>query len=129
MPIEWTAVDEARRVEAVASGSVSAGDLSDFIQGMRQAGVMSYAKLVDMSYASLDIHASEVRTLARSINALAVDGGEKLGPVAFVVDSPTALEVTMLFEDRTAASGRPLSIFSNRQLADAWLENFMASEN
>lgn len=128
MPIEWNVSDEARRVEAVASGRVSAGDLADFIQGMRQAGVMGYAKLVDMSYASLDIRAAEVRTLARSINALADGGGETLGPVAFVIDSPTALEVTMLFEERTAASKRPLSIFASRQLAADWLDGLASSK-
>lgn len=122
MPIEWNASADARRVEAVATGSVSANDLADFIQAMRQAGVMGYAKLVDMSYASLDIHAAEVRALARSINALADGGGETLGAVAFVVDSPTALEVTMLFEERTAASKRPLSIFGSRQHAIEWLD-------
>lgn len=127
MPIEWNATAETRRVDAVASGSVSAADLADFIQGMRMAGVMGYAKLVDMSYASLDIHATEVRALARSINALADGGGEKLGPVAFVIDSPTALEVTMLFEERTTASGRPLSIFASRQLADKWLKELAST--
>jgi hypothetical protein len=121
MPIEWSASAATRRVLAVASGSVSAGDLADFIRAMREAGVMGYAKLVDMSYASLDIRAGEVRTLARSINALA-SGGAALGPVAFVVDAPTALEVTMLFEERTAASGRPLSIFANRKQAIDWLD-------
>jgi hypothetical protein len=122
MPIEWSVPAEARRVEAVASGNVTAGDLTGFVEGMRQAGVLGLAKLVDMSYAALDIHAAEVRALARSINALA-SGGEALGPVAFVIDAPIALETFMLFDERTAGSGRPLSIFASRRQAIDWLDS------
>ena len=121
MPFEWNANGQARRVEAVASGSVTAADLQAFIDAMRAAGVMGYAKLVDLSYASIEIHAAEVRALAASINRLAMDG-ETLGPVAFVVDSETALDVIMLFEERTARSSRALSIFGSRQHAREWLD-------
>ena len=121
MAMEWRADARMRRVEATASGTVSASDLAAFIAAMGAAGVMGYAKLVDLTYAALDMRAAEVRALGASINALAQAGGEALGPVAFVVDSETALEIVMLFEDRTASSKRALSIFGSRQHALDWL--------
>ncbi len=120
MPIEWNASAGTRRVEAVASGATSAADLAGFIEGMRAAGVLGYAKVVDFTYASLDIRAVEVRALAQTINALG--GGESLGPVAIVVASEPALDIFMLFDDRTATSGRKLSIFASRRQAIDWLD-------
>jgi hypothetical protein len=122
MPIEWSADAGTRRVEAEASGTISVEDLAGFIEDMRRAGVLGHAKIVDFSHASLDIRASEVRSLARTINALAGDRGEALGPVAIVVASDPALDVFMLFDERTTASGRPLSIFASRRQASAWLD-------
>lgn len=121
MPIVWTVNARARRVEAVASGSISAADLAALIAGLGEAGVVGHAKLIDLSHASLDIRAAEVRALAASINALARDGAS-LGPVAYVVDSDTALDTIMLLDDRTAESKRMLSIFGSRQHALDWLD-------
>lgn len=127
MPIDWSANADTRRVDASASGAVSAADLAGFIGGMREAGVLGYAKIVDFSYAALDIRAAEVRALARTINALSGDDGEALGPVAIVVASEPALDIFTLFEERTTASGRKLSIFPSRRAADKWLDDVAAS--
>lgn len=127
MPIEWTALPEARRVDAVWVGRVSAADWANFIEDMRKAGITGYAKLHDLMHASVEINASEIRDLARTVNALAEDGGEALGPAAFIIDSARALELVMLFDDGTSTSHRPMAIFPSRQLALDWLDETTSS--
>src|SRR4051812_15137011 len=123
MPIEWTAFPEIQRVEAIASGTVSAAEWVDFLKGLRAANVRGYTKLFDMSHALLDIRASEVRAIAGLINTRAEEGGDPLGAVAFVVDSATALDVSMLYEDHTVAASRPMAINATRELAIEWLDD------
>jgi len=127
MPVDWSANAGTRLVEASAAGAISAADLAGFIEGMRKAGVLGYAKIVDFSHAALDIRAAEVRALARTINALSGGDGEALGPVAIVVASEPALDIFTLFEQRTTASGRKLSIFASRRQAEKWLDDVTAS--
>ena len=127
MPIEWTASPDARRVDAVWSGRVAATDWANFIADMRKAGITSYTKLHDLSRASVEITAAEIRDLARLANQVADEGNEPLGPVAFIIESGRALEAVMLFDDGTAISHRPMAIFATRQLALDWLEGSRAS--
>ncbi|MBV9833578.1 MAG: hypothetical protein JO055_04180 [Alphaproteobacteria bacterium] len=87
---------------------------------MRRGGWAGYAKLHDLSHASVDISAAQIRDLARQTNAVADD--EALGPAAFIIDSARALELVMQFDDGTASSVRPIAIFPSRQLAAEWLE-------
>lgn len=121
MPIEWTAHPQTRRVDARGSGSVSAADWMGFIESMHEGGIRSYAKILDLSQASIDINPAQFRDIARRVNELAEDGGSRVGPAAFVIDSPVALELFMKFEDRTSTS-RQMAIFSSRQPALDWLD-------
>jgi hypothetical protein len=122
MPIEWTASTESRTVDAMGVDRVSAADWQGFIGDMASAGVMAYAKIIDFSRASVEISGAEIGALARMINTLSESDGEPIGPAAFVVDSATALERLMLFDDRTAQAQRPMAIFPARQHALDWLE-------
>lgn len=124
MPIEWKATAATRRVEAVWSGKVSVEDWARFIEDMRKAGIAGYAKLHDLSHASVTINPSQIRDLAHLTNAAADDG--TLGPVAFIIDSADAMELVMQFEDGTANALRPVAIFPNRQLAIDWLDSLAA---
>lgn len=125
MPIEWKAPADTRRVEALWSGKVSAAEWATFIEDMREAGLVGYPKLHDLSHASLDINAAQMRDLTRRTNEAADQ--EALGPVAFVIDSARALELVMQFDDGTASSIRPIAVFPNRQLALDWLEGQSAA--
>jgi hypothetical protein len=125
MPIEWKAVAEDRRIEAVWSGRIAVGDWARFIDDMHSAGFAGYAKLHDLSLASIDINPAEIRDLARKANA-AADGGATLGPAAFIIDSARALELVMQFDDGTETSLRPIAVFANRQLAMEWLDSLAA---
>lgn len=120
MPIEWKATAETRRVDAVWSGKVTADDWAKFIEDMRKAGTTGYAKLHDLSHASVDINPSEIRDLARRANEASDEG--PLGPAAFIIDSASTMELVMQFDDRTATSLRPVAIFPTRQLAIDWLD-------
>lgn len=125
MPIDWMTSRETRRVEATWTGKVSAGDWAKFIGDMREAGLVGYAKLHDLSHAAVDITAAQIRDLARMANELADD--EPLGPVAFIIDSARALEMVMQFDDGTASSIRPIAVFPTRQLAIDWLDGLKSS--
>ena len=120
MPIRYTIDHKSRTVEATWSGQVSAEDWAKFIEDMRAEGLASYAKLHDLSQASVDVSAAQIRDLARQVNAVADD--QPLGPAAFIIDSARALELVMLFEDGTASSIRPIAIFPSRELAAEWLD-------
>ncbi|MBX3501317.1 MAG: hypothetical protein KF889_17900 [Alphaproteobacteria bacterium] len=126
MPIEWSVSTETRRVEAMWSGRVSAADWAAFIADMRRTGATGYAKLHDLSHASVDINPAQIRELARMTNAAADDGA--LGPVAFVLDSARALELVMQFEDGTESSLRPIAVFPTRQLASEWLDGLASGD-
>jgi hypothetical protein len=120
MPIVWTVSTESRTVDATWSGQVSAEDWAKFIEDMRREGLVGHPKLHDLSQASVEITAAQIRDLARMANALADD--QALGPAAFIVDSARALELVMQFDDGTASSIRPIAIFPDRQLAIEWLD-------
>jgi len=120
MPIEWKAADDIRRVDALWTGKIAAEDWAGFIEDMREAGLAGYAKLHDLSHASIGINPAEIRALAGLANA-AADAGA-LGPVAFIIDSASALELVMLFDDGTETSLRPIAVFPSRQLAIEWLD-------
>lgn len=120
MPIEWKVAADIRRVEAMWSGRIAAGDWAKFIEDMRNAGMVGYAKLHDLSHASVGINLAEIRDLARMANAAA--DTVALGPAAFILDSANALELVMLFDDRTESSHRPIAVFADRQLAIEWLD-------
>jgi hypothetical protein len=120
MPIEWKAAADTRRVDAVWSGRITVQDWAVFIEDMRRAKTTGYAKLHDVSHASLDINPGQIRDLARMTNAAADDG--RLGPVAFIVDSARALEVVMLFDEGTETSLRPIAVFADRRSALEWLD-------
>jgi hypothetical protein len=121
MPIVWFESNDNRTVEATWTGKVSVEDWAKFIDDMQQAGLAGHAKLHDLSHASVDVTAAQIRDLARMTNAVADD--QALGPAAFIIDSARALELVMQFEDGTASSIRPIAIFPNRQLATEWLES------
>jgi hypothetical protein len=122
MPITWTANPQTRRVDAVGSGTVTAADWSKFIEEVLASGVRGYAKLLDFTHAPLEINAVEIQDIARTINRLAEDGAEPIGPAAFVgIDSATVFERLMWFDDRTA-TGRAMAIFPTRKLALDWLD-------
>jgi hypothetical protein len=126
MPIEWKALVESRRVEAVWTGRIAVDDWARFIDDMHGAGYVGYAKLHDLSLASIDINPAEIRELARKANEAADGGGEALGPVAFIIDSARALERVMQFDDGTATSLRPIAVFATRELALEWLDGMAA---
>jgi hypothetical protein len=103
---------------------VSVDDWAKFIDDMRKAGTVGYAKLHDLSHASVDISAAQIRELARMANETADD--QALGPVAFIIGSGLSLELVMQFDEGTSSSLRPIAIFPNRQLAIEWLQGLAA---
>ena len=123
MPIEWTADPQTRRIAAYGLGTVTAADWEAFIKGQVDGGVRGYAKLLDLSQANVEISAAEILAIARTVNRLADEAGDPLGPAAFVIDSGTTLERLMQFDDRTATGHRPMAIFPTRQLALDWLDS------
>ncbi|MGE0421630.1 MAG: hypothetical protein AB7O88_05165 [Reyranellaceae bacterium] len=125
MPIEWTLSTDARTVEAVWSGQVSADDWQRFIEDMRRSRLVGHPKLHDLSQAAVNITPAQIRDLARFANEVADD--QALGPVAFVIDSAHTLELVMQFDDGTASSIRPIAMFPTRQLAIEWLDGMRSA--
>ena len=128
MPIEWTAIAESRRFEAVAFEIVTAAEWVGFLKSLRAANVKSYTKVFDLSHASLEMRASELRTITGVINTRADEEGGLLGAIAFIVTSPAALDLSMLYDDWTfLKAGRPMAIFATRELAIKWLNGAASS--
>jgi hypothetical protein len=119
MPITWKITDR-HLVDVVVTGSPTVGDFTTYIREVTEAGGKSYAKLVDMRYASVDLSSPEIKTIAAAVVAQARNDAT-LGPVAIVVDADASLDVSLLFDDKTAAANRPLAVFGDRDMALAWL--------
>lgn len=120
MPIQWEFVDKSLIV-VVATGNVTFNEFKAYIEEVTLAGGKGLAKLVNLSYANLDLRSADVKALATAVLARAARNDSALGPVALVVDAESSLEFSLLFDDKTSGANRPLTIFGDRQMALSWL--------
>jgi hypothetical protein len=127
MPLSWTVSHPHRLVHVTASGAVSLVDLRRFIEEVRDGGLRPYAKLVDLSFSAVELSAADVRALSQ-VHFSGVDPAEPRGPTALVVDSQTALDVSLLYDQRSSGSNRALAIFANRDQALEWLNTALAGD-
>lgn len=119
VPVKFDIDSEAQKVEAYATGTLSAGDILDYLEKVAEAGAMAYAKLFDASQAKATISVGELKALGAWVRAYSMDGRGPVGPLAIVVSSATYLDAAH-FAD-AAGSNRPLRIFRDRGDAKAWL--------
>jgi len=122
MALSWTVSHAHRLVHATASGSLTLADLRRFIEDVRDGGLRPYAKLVDTSFSTVELTAADIRALSK-VHFSGVDLSQPRGPTALVVDSQSALDVGMLYDQRSTGSNRALAIFADRQQALEWLNN------
>ena len=111
---------ERRLVQATAQGQVGLDDLRGFIPHVQAAGLQSYAKLMDFSHGGAELGAADIRALAQA-HLAGETSSPRSGPTAIVVDPQADRDLATLYADRSAASSRPLAIFSDRDEALAWL--------
>lgn len=123
MPIQWTASHPERLVIATVSGEADRADFERYLAEMRDAGVMSYRKILDMTFAPLALRAADIKALGRGIAEYGKLG--RLGAFAIVVDAAATHEASALFGETTRVD-RPFAIFAKMVQARAWLDGLEA---
>lgn len=109
----------AQKVEAHATGTVSASDVLEYLEKVAEAGAMSFAKLFDVSQAKTTMSIEELKALGTWVRTYSMDGRGPVGPLAIVVSSGTNLDAAY-FAD-AAGFNRPLRIFRDQGEARTWL--------
>jgi hypothetical protein len=87
-------------------------------QRRAEAKVRTFAKIVEVAGARTEIPAEQVAKVADLLRGSS--GGEKRGPVAFVVD-PSRVAFPQTFARMTVGEG-PINIFKSLREARSWLE-------
>jgi hypothetical protein len=121
MPLSWTVSHDDRLVHASAHGTLGVEDFGHFIADMRDAGLRPYAKLLDMRYAAVELRSTDIRALAQ-VHATGADPAVVRGPTAIVIDTQSAHDLTVLYDQRSQGTNRALAIFTDRERAIEWLE-------
>jgi hypothetical protein len=119
MPLEWSVSHEDKLVFLQVTDGVALDEVLREYAAARAAGVLQYRKLVDLSFAQIDLGPLNLATLAAA--AMTASAGLVSGPVAFVVTRDVVREMVEVF-DRKANLDRPLRIFRDIASARQWLD-------
>jgi hypothetical protein len=122
MPLTWTIDHDARRVQAIADGTLTAADVRDFLTQIADAGAMSYSKVFDASGATGAPSIDELKSLGSLVRQFAVEGRAVTGPLAILV-AHTGTQLRAAHYADAAVSSRPVQIFRNRLEAERWLRH------
>ena len=122
MPLRWTIDHRARRLQAVADGTLTTADVRDFLTQIAEAGAMSYGKLFDASGATGAPSIDELKSLGSLVRQFAVEGRAATGPLAIVV-AHTGTRLQAAHYADAAGSSRPVQIFRTRAEAERWLRD------
>jgi hypothetical protein len=119
VPVTWSISHPEQLVVAIAEGEIRREDVDNYLTGITDAGGMPYRKLVDFTFAPLNLSAVDIRVLGQRV----ADAGKlgKVGPLAMVVGSELAMDVAKMFK-AAARADRPIEIFSNIPEAREWLD-------
>ena len=124
MPLSLTFLQSEDLVIATGSGEVTLMDLIGFAKQLFQGGLLAYPRIIDLSHATLELKAGEIRNIAQGVAAATANGSlGPLGAVAFVARSEEVRDMTLLFGDRTAKTDRPLRVCSSMEEARDWLSS------
>ncbi len=118
MPIAPTISHPTRLVTATATGAVTLKQFQEYLDGVVVAGAMAYAKLVDLSSATLALRDDDMMILAAWIRAYSSTAG--MGPEAIVTSTPEAYTQARLYTTLTSTD-RPVQIFQDLAAARKWL--------
>jgi hypothetical protein len=119
MPIQWTVSHAERLVIAKVSGDAYRTDFERYLAEIQAAGLLSYRKILDMTFAPLSMRAADIKAIGRIIVEYAKNG--PLGAFAIVVDADATHEASTLFGETTRVD-RPFAIFGRMAEARAWLD-------
>lgn len=119
MPLTWLISHDSQHVTVTAFGNVRIDDFDKYLTAMTSEGARRYRKLVDLTYANLELTVADIRALNQRIIDLTKEG--PIGPVALVVDTELKQEMAEMFQHRDKAD-RPLRIFLKPASASDWLE-------
>ena len=119
MPVQWTVSHPSRLVVAIATGDLHLADVEAYFDGMRRENLQTYRKRFDVSQATSQLSDDDLMALGARLRAYIPFG--PIGPVAIVAATHKSYEDARLFA-ALATADRPLEIFRDVRLAQAWLE-------
>lgn len=109
-----------RIVTIVARGKIASDEVRGMAQQLADARIHSFAKVVDVTNASGvgDLTPEQIAGIALLLRG---DGGEKRGPLAFIVDPEHDDGFSKTYAKVTEKDG-PVSLFRSLREARAWLD-------
>ena len=109
-----------RIVTIVARGKIASDEVRGMAQQLADARIQSFAKVVDVTNASGvgDLTPEQIAGIALLLRG---DGGEKRGPLAFIVDPEHDDGFSKTYAKVTEQDG-PVSLFRSLREARAWLD-------
>jgi hypothetical protein len=117
--ITWRIDHDQHLVRATGSDAVTMADITRYLAEVAAAGGMPYGKFLDARFTTLELRASDMRSLSEAVKHYAMQG--PLGPIAILVDAEMTEFVAELFQQRTADRNRPVGIFRTEGEALGWL--------
>lgn len=120
MPITYSISAEARRINALATGTIRADDLHGLIRSLLAdpALVPGLRALYDASKAEPDITVLQLAEVAGEVRELLKRG---LGRIAIVAKSQATYRVAKTFTVLAQAIGIDVDVFRQLPEAEAWL--------
>lgn len=121
MPITYTIDREERRINAVATGIITADDLHGLVRSLLAdpGFVPGLRGLYNSSLAEPDITVLQLAEVAGEVRQLLNRG---LGRVAIVAVSQTTYRVAKTFTVLARAIGVDVDVFTELEPAEAWLK-------
>lgn len=127
MPVTWTISPSIRLVIALCKESTSRKEIEAYLDALVVAGALPFRKIFDLGDARLDYSDDDMMALGARIQAYAQQGGQEMGPLAIVANTPRAYEQARMFATLAEAK-RPIKIFREQHLARKWLDSQPAPE-
>ncbi len=118
MPFKWTISQSERLVTVKAEGVVTLQDIETYLDAVVVANAGPFAKLVDMSGATVQASDHDMMMLGARVRAYLGTG--PAGPVAFVVDRRENSDYVLRFIN-LASGNRPTAVFFTVTDARDWL--------
>ncbi|WP_422000835.1 hypothetical protein [Reyranella sp.] len=120
MPLDLKIDPEAELCVIRGQRAVTLSEIEGYLSETVRQDVKGYAKLVDMSAATLDLDCEGLEEVARGLVRYGSDAAA--GPVAIVVTDPLTLDMAVLLKQRVG--DRPFRIFTSVGAANEWLQSY-----
>ncbi|CAN5906234.1 hypothetical protein BH11PSE3_BH11PSE3_40830 [soil metagenome] len=120
MALNLSILPDAELCLVTGDGTVTRADIEGYLAHSLKAGAKNYAKLVDLTGATLILDPDDLEIVAQGLVRYSM--GERPGPVALVVGNAITLDMAVLLKQRVGE--RPFRIFTSIDSARVWIVSY-----